>query len=108
MVSIIVAVIALYGLHGDDESPLLSSPPFAGASAGALSTCQVSLAAAVIDDLSGCPGPDVVAALQQAGIDYVVVAIRAGNVAKGLVVRQHPPPNTTLEPDQVVTLVVSR
>jgi len=68
----------------------------------------VSPAGAVVGDLSQCRREDVVAALRQAGIDYMVVAVKLGDVAKGLVAAQYPPPNTALGPSQVVTLVVSR
>ncbi len=108
VVAIVVAVVALYGLRGDNESPLLGSPPSAGAPSGSGLACQVSAASAIVGDLFRCQQDEVVAALRQAGIDYLVVAIRTNDVAKGLVVRQNPPPNTALEPGQVVTLIVSR
>jgi hypothetical protein len=107
---IVVAVVALYGLGRDNsETSLLSSRPAPIAPVQELQPQVLpATAGAVVADFSGFQVDDATAALQAENIDYVVIAVRAGDVPKGQVVSQNPAPGSVLETGQVVTLIVSR
>ncbi len=107
---LILAVVALYGFgrEGGGDSLVRSQPTLQEeASPGSQAPAQAG-EGLVLPDFRGQAMADAIAALQAQGIDYVVVAVRQGDVPKGQVVGQEPPPGKAVEPGQTVTLIVSR
>ncbi|MBI2912795.1 MAG: helix-turn-helix domain-containing protein [Chloroflexi bacterium] len=64
--------------------------------------------AAALPDLAGQSLEEAVAIVQEAGASYVVVGVSEGDVPVGRIVGQVPPPNTAIQPGEIVTLIVSR
>jgi len=106
---LILAVAALYGFGRGGESGLLRSsrPP------GSVDQTQGAPGPAAqvevnVPELVGLGVADATAQLDSLNVEYVIIAIHAGDVPKGQVVAQDPPLGTTLTPGQTVTLTVSR
>jgi len=64
--------------------------------------------ASALPDLAGQSLEEAVAIVKEAGASYVIVGVTEGDIPVGRVVGQAPPPNTAVQPGDLVTLIVSR
>jgi cytoskeleton protein RodZ len=92
------------------EPASTATPPVAGE---APPTGETPTAAAVappagtMPDLTGRPLAEATATLRGLGLNYLLVQVRS-DVPAGQVIRQNPSPGSEIDPEQVVTLEVSR
>ncbi len=64
--------------------------------------------ASALPDLAGQSLEEALAIVKESGASYVIVGVSEGDVPAGRVVGQAPPPNTAVQPGDLVTLIVSR
>ena len=115
--ALILLVIALYsvGREGGDGSGLLTEPAAVEEGVpdvvvppeGEAPLAEPGVAQA-LPDLAGRSLEEAVDVVEEAGAGYVVIGVSEGEVPVGQVVDQVPPPGTTVQPGDLVTLIVSR
>jgi len=116
--ALILLVIGLYsiGSDGGEGSPLLrgepagleeSAPPVVVPPEEEVPPAEPGVAQA-LPDLAGRSMDEAIAIVEETGAGYVVIGVREGEIPVGQVVDQQPPPGTTVEPGDLVTLIISR
>lgn len=83
--------------------PVLTATPVAGETP----TAPVMVPAGTMPDLRGQPLAEATATLRSLNLNYLLVQVRS-DLPSGQVIRQTPSPGSEIDPDQVVTLEVSR
>ena len=114
--ALVLLVIGLYSLGSNgggnafiDEEPASGNAPEVVVPSGGEAPGGAGVGPAfALPDLAGLTLEEAIGKVEEAGASYVVVGVREGDVPVGQVVNQSPPPNTQLEPGDLVTLVVSR
>jgi len=115
--ALILLVIALYSVGRDSgNSSLLASPPAATDDNGppvvvppeGQPPAGEGGVTQALPDLAGQSLEEAIAVVEEAGGGYVVIGVREGEVPRGQVVDQQPPPGTIVQPGDVITLIVSR
>jgi cytoskeleton protein RodZ len=122
---LILVVVLLYSLGGQGKgSPSLlgletatpetaavlpaEQEPLTAAAGTVTSTVPVEVPAGTMPDLRAQPLADAAATLRSLGLSYLTVEVRSSEVPAGYIVRQSLAPGSDFEPNQVVTLEVSR
>lgn len=107
---LILIVVALYSLGREGSGPAFLPSGREGEAPGAVAPTNGEGTGRIeaLPNLKGFSLDEAVSTLEKLGAEYVVVAIRVGNVPKGQVVEHWPAADASLNPGQIVTLVVSR
>jgi hypothetical protein len=116
--ALILLVIGLYsiGSEGGEDGSLLrrepaaledNAPPVVVPPEGEMFAAEPGVSQA-LPDLAGRGLDEAIAIVEEAGVGYVVIGVREGEVPVGQVVDQQPVPGTVVEPGDLVTLIVSR
>ncbi len=122
---LILIVVLLYSLGGQGESshPLFGFQTATPETAAVLPGAEAPVVAATVaetpsapleippgtmPDLRAQPLADAEAALRDLGLSYLVVQVSSNEMPEGHIVRQSLEPGSEIDPNQVVTLEVSR
>jgi len=122
---LILIVVLLYSLGGQGESshPLFGLQTATPETAAVLPEVEAPVTAAAVTetpsapleilpgtmpDLRAQPLAEAAATLRDMGLSYLVVRVRSSEMPEGHVVRQSLEPGSDFDPNQVVTLEVSR
>lgn len=114
--ALILVVIAIYSLgRSDSETSLLGANPAAleESAPGVVVPPEEDLPPAepgiaqALPDLAGRSLDEAISVVEEVGAGYVVIGVREGEVPVGQVVDQQPPPGTTVQNGDLVTLIVS-
>ncbi len=121
---LILIVVLLYSLGGQEESshPLFgfqtATPETAAVPSGEAPvvvpavaetpSAPLEIPPGAMPDLRARPLADAVATLRDMGLSYLVVQVSSSEMPEGHIVRQSLEPGSEIDPNQVVTLEVSR
>jgi len=122
---LILIVVLLYGLGGQGESShslfglQTATPetvavlpeteePVVAATVAETPSAPLEIPPGTMPDLRAQPLADAAATLRDMGLSYLVVRVSSSEMPEGHIVRQSLKPGSDFDPDQVVTLEVSR
>ena len=89
------------------EAPVVA-PAVTEPAATPTAAVPVEVPPGTMPDLRAQPLADAAATLRGMGLSYLVVQVSSDEMPEGHIVRQNPKPASDIDPDQVVTLEVSR
>jgi transcriptional regulator with XRE-family HTH domain len=116
---LILVVVVLYSVGREGTSPALAPQENAAGNDGSSNVivpeeaaqeepAAVGGPAGALPDLIGQSLEDAIAIVEGTGASYVVVGVTDGDAPVGQIVGHDPGPDETVEPDEVVTLIVSQ
>jgi cytoskeletal protein RodZ len=115
---LILVVVVLYSVGREGTSPALAPQENAAGNDGSSNVIvpeeaaqeepAVGGPAGALPDLIGQSLEDAIAIVEGTGASYVVVGVTDGDAPVGQIVGHDPGPDETVEPDEVVTLIVSQ